>query len=368
VAKKVGYSNPLIDYKYGADPYALVYNGKVYLYMSSDAYEYDSNGNIIDNDYSNIKTISVISSSDMVNWTDEGEIPVAGPNGAAKWASNSWAPTVACKKINGVDKFFLYFANNASSIGVLTASSPTGPWTDPLGRPLITRSTAGCSDVTWLFDPAVLVDDDGTGYLYFGGGIPGSSQADYANPRTARVIKLGSDMISVTGSAVTIDAPFMFEDSGIHKYNGKYYYSYCTNFGGDHSNGAPAMGVIAYMESSNPMTGFRYVGTVLQNPYNYFGVGGNNHHAIFNFNNQWYIAYHAQTLGKALGITKGYRSPHINKVEYDSSGNMKLVSADMKGVSQISNINPYNGVEAETIAWQYGITTKSCSAPGYKYS
>lgn len=38
-------------------------------------------------------------------------------------------------------------------------------------------------------------------------------------------------MTSVAGSASTIDAPFMFEDSGMHKYNGKYYYSYCINFG-----------------------------------------------------------------------------------------------------------------------------------------
>ncbi len=74
--------------------------------------------------------------------------------------------------------------------------------------------------VVWLFDPAVFVDSDGTGYLYCGGGIPGGqnpSQSQWANPKTARVIKLGQDMISTVGSASTIDAPFMFEDSGIHK-------------------------------------------------------------------------------------------------------------------------------------------------------
>ncbi|WP_104993152.1 carbohydrate-binding protein, partial [Clostridium acetobutylicum] len=367
LAKVPGYSNPLITQKFGADPFAMVYNGRVYVYMSSDAFEYDNRGNIINNDYSNIKTISVISSDDMVNWTDNGEIPVAGPNGAAKWATNSWAPSVTHKVINGRDKFFLYFANNAGSIGVLTADSPVGPWIDPLGKPMITGSTPGVNGVAWLFDPAVLVDDDGTGYLYFGGGIPGGnnpSQGQIANPKTARVMKLNGDMIHTTGSAATIDSPFMFEDSGIHKYNGKYYYSYCSNFSGNHPNGTPPQGDIAYMTSNSPMGPFTYKGTFLKNPGTYFGVGGNNHHAVFQFNNQWYVVYHAQTLGKAMGITKGYRSPMINKVSYSPNGLMNNVIEDMQGVAQVANLNPYKRTEAETIGWNGGISTQKCTAPG----
>ena len=84
-----------------------------------------------------ILLINVMSSADLVNWSDHGSINVAGSNGIAKWASNSWAPTAAHKTINGKEKFFVYFANNASGIGVLTGDSPTGPWSDPLGRALI---------------------------------------------------------------------------------------------------------------------------------------------------------------------------------------------------------------------------------------
>ena len=94
----------------------------------------------------------------MVNWTDHGSINVAGSGGAAAWASNSWAPAACHKTINGKEKFFLYFANNGNGIGVLTSDSPTGPWIDPIGKPLISRNTPNCSNVTWLFDPAVLVD------------------------------------------------------------------------------------------------------------------------------------------------------------------------------------------------------------------
>ena len=70
------------------------------------------------------------------------------------------------------------------------------------------------------------------------------------------------------------------------------------------------------MVSDDPMGPYTYVGEILQNPSYYFNVGGNNHHALFEFNGTTYITYHAQTLGKALGIEKGYRSTHINEVEY----------------------------------------------------
>jgi len=97
-----------------------------------------------------------------------------------------------------------------------------------LGRSLINWATPGVAGVVWLFDPAVLVDDDGRAYIYFGGGVMPGREED---PNTARVMELGSDMISVVGTAVPIPAPYMFEDSGINKINNIYYYSYCTNFG-----------------------------------------------------------------------------------------------------------------------------------------
>ncbi|WP_411830971.1 glycoside hydrolase family 43 protein [Paenibacillus peoriae] len=367
IAKTPGNSNPLMDHKLGADPSALVYNGRVYIYMSSDAYEYDSNGKIKSNSFSNLNKVHLISSDDMVNWTDHGAIPVAGPSGIAKWASGSWAPAAAHKKINGQDKFFLYFANGAGGIGVLTADSPIGPWADPLGKALVSRSTPGVSGVVWLFDPAVLVDDNGSGYLYFGGGIPGGdnpTQNQWANPKTARAIKLSNDMIHTEGSAQLIDAPFFFEDSGIHKYNGKYYYSYCSNFGGNHPAGSPPSGEIAYMVSDNPMGPFTYVKSILRNPSVFFGVGGNNHHTIFHFNNKWYITYHAQTVSKALlGDGMGYRSPHINELTY-SGNEIVPVQGTMRGVSQIKNLNPYQRTEAETIGWNGGILTEVSQAPG----
>lgn len=356
IGKVPPHGNPLVAHRYGADPYALVFGDRVYLYMTNDALEYDENGVVKENTYSSINTIAVISSSDLVNWTDHGEIAVAGQEGAAKWATQSWAPAAVHKVIDGKDKFFLYFANNASGIGVLSSDSPVGPWIDPIGEALILRSTPGVEDVTWLFDPAVLVDDDGKGYIYFGGGVP---EGEYAEPGTARVMELGDDMISVLGTAEVIPAPFMFEDAGIHKRDGIYYYTYCSNFyDGDRPAGSPPAGEIAYMTSDKPMGPWTYQDTILKNPGHFFGVSGNNHHAIFQFHDLWYIAYHAQTLSKAQGIANGYRSTHLNRLFHNADGAIKEIEADYRGVQQIKHLSPYQRVQAATMGWSAGIKTE----------
>jgi len=353
VGKLIGYGNPLVSYKFGADPYALVHEGRVYLYMTHDIIEYGLNNEVKENSYSTINRLTVISSDDLVNWTDHGEIQVTGPNGAAKWATQSWAPAITSKVIDGKYKFFLYFANNASNIGVLSSDSPLGPWVDPIGKPLISRTDPGVEQVTWLFDPAVFVDDDGQGYIYFGGGIP---EGEHVMPNTARVMKLGDDMVSLVGRAEVIPAPYMFENSGINKVNGLYYYTYCSNFiEGQRGVNDPPPGQIAYMVSENPMGPWEYKGTILKNPGYFFDVGGNNHHAIFEFENQYYIAYHAQTLSKAMGVPKGYRSTHLNKVFFESDGSIKEIIANYEGVPATKALNPYVRVEAETLAWQAGI-------------
>ena len=344
--KKVGDANPCITQKFNADPCAMEYNGRVYVYATNDGTLAGNNG--AKNDYSQINQINVMSSSDMVNWTDHGSINVAGGAGAAKWARNSWAPTACHKKINGKEKFFLYFANNASGIGVLTSDSPTGPWVDPIGKPLITGQTAGCRGVTWMFDPAVLVDSDGTGYLYFGGGVP---EGQNSHPKTARVIKLGNDMISTVGSAQMIDAPYMFEDSGINKVGNTYYYSYCTNWTSGYRDAAK----IGYMTSNSPMGPFTYKGICLDNPGEFFGTTGNNHHSIASLGGKSYIFYHAEWLNKQMyGDMKGYRTTHVNEINI-GNGYISNAKGDLKGVKQIKDLNPYVNNEAETIAWQGGV-------------
>ncbi|WP_051816954.1 family 43 glycosylhydrolase [Kitasatospora sp. NRRL B-11411] len=382
-AKTVGNANPLMDYQYGADPWAMVYDGRVYEYLTSDgssydangdvvqSYEYDAAGNVKDNGYGQIKTLTVISSADLVNWTNEGQVKVAGAPGAAKWAANSWAPAAAHKTVGGKEKFFLYFANSGGGIGVLTADSPTGPWTDPIGKALVSPATPGTAGVVWMFDPAVLVDDDGSAYLYFGGGVP-TDGTDH--PRSTRVIRLGDDMVSTVGTAATIDAPAVFEDSGINKINGKYYYSYCTNFSHSSTIDGHAIGYgnIAYMVSDSPTGPFTYQGEILGNPGSFFGAGGNNHHAMFEFKGRTYITYHTQTVqsalvaGGSLDKPHGYRSTHIDQVTVNADGSIAPITGTYRGPSRQGTLDAHRRIEAETIAWDSGIQDAYDPASGIR--
>ena len=352
--KNRGDSNPIIAQDFGADPFAMVYGDTVYFYMTADSFEYDGNGNIKENSYGQIRSIHVVSTKDMKNFTDHGFINVAGSNGVAKWAHNSWAPSAAWKTIDGKDKFFLYFADNGGGIGVLEADSPVGPFADPLGKALISRDIPNCGNVMWLFDPAVLVDDDGSAYIYFGGGVPSGKEAD---PGTGRVAKLTDDMIGIDGDVVTLDVPYLFEDSGIHKYNGKYYYSYCTNWNVDSQGKADygfTSGQIAVLESDSPMGPFTYKERILDNPGSLCGLYGNNHHAIFNFKNQWYITYHSRYLEKKMGVEHGYRATFINAFDYKEDGTIGLITQSKEGPAQLSNVNPFEAQSAVCTAVMAG--------------
>jgi len=354
--------NPISTVKYSADPGVMVYEDRVYVYATNDGYVGELGGNPETNGYGQINTINVMSSSDLVNWVDHGSIPAAGRDGAAKWAANSWAPCAAHKKIDGKEKFFVYFANNGSGIGVLTSDSPTGPFVDPIGKALIAHGqTPNTQGIVWLFDPAVLVDDDGTGYLYFGGGVP---EGQASSPKTVRAVKLGDDMISLAGEPVLIDAPWVFEDSGINKAGDTYFYTYCTNWnGGPYGNAR-----IAYMTSNSPLGPFTMQGTLFNNPGDFFGTVGNNHHTVIEFKDKWYIFYHTEWLNKQeFGDQKGYRTSHVNELPF-SNGKFGDAKGTLEGVQQLEPVNPYETQSAALISWEAGVSVKGLGHTTVNYN
>ena len=347
-------NNPLFTQRFGADPGVMEYNGRVYVYTTNDVIEYDSNGKVTENTYAQVNKINCLSSEDLVNWTDHGAIPVAGTDGIAKWATCSWAPCAAHKTINGKEKFFLYFCNGGNGVSVLTADSPTGPWTDPLGKALITRATPNCSDITWLFDPAVMVDDNGTGYLCFGGGVPDGKDA---MPGTSRIVKLGDDMISLAGTPVTIEAPYLFEDSGINKIGNTYYYTYCSNWNTAGNAYGMTSGAIEYMTADNPLGPYTYGGELFRNQGTFFGLYGNNHHSLCTLDGQLYLFYHNRSVEKAMGIEGNYRSPQVDAVTMQGT-KIQAVTGTMNGIAQKKTIDPYQTVQAETMSNQAGIQVR----------
>ena len=353
--KKNDEYNPLYTQRFGADPGVMEYGGRLYVYMTDDLVERDANGQVKENSYSLIRSVNCISSDDLVNWTDHGRIRIAGSTGAAKWAQNSWAPCAAHKVIDGKEKFFLYFCNGGNGIGVLTSDTPVGPWKDERGRLLIDRTVRNCSDVVWLFDPAVMVDDDGTGYLAFGGGVPTGKQAD---PGTGRIVRLGADMISLDGDPVRLNIPWLFEDSGINRIGGKYVYSYCSNWQTRGNALRLTDGAIQYMTADDPLGPYTYRGELFPNEGRFFGLYGNNHHSIACLNGEYYLFYHSRPVEKAMGITGNYRSPQIDRLTVNPDGSLQQVVGTMKGVPQLKPVDPYKQQSACTMSHQGGTLVK----------
>ena len=110
-------------------------------------------------------------------------------------------------------------------------------------------------------------------------------------------------MISIDGEAVKIDAPYIFEDSGINKIGDTYYYSYCTNWS-EEAGEAMGKAQISYMTSKNPMGPFEYQGEIMQNPgqSEYFSqkAWGNNHHCILGYKGKHYMFYHTPQYGQHM--------------------------------------------------------------------
>ncbi len=375
-------NNPCTTQRFGADPGWMVYKDRLYLYTTNDAFEYQANGNMQENTY-NSGTINCISSEDLVNWTDHGAIPVADQNqrtqnGAAKWAGAAWAPDACWKTIDGKDKFFLYFANSGGGIGVLTADSPIGPWKDPINKALLDWSTPGNRDVCWMFDPGVYYDEEtGKGYIAFGGGVEGR---DKANPKTGRIVELGSDMTSIVGTTTTMETPYLFEDSSLIKIGDTWYYSYCTNWdvrNGNINGVSFGSGEICYMTSKDPLgpwTEANFKGKALPST-SLVDNNGNNHHSIIYFKGKYYIAYHTRqtairmtkangykfynTKGELANVSDGnYRSTHINEATFNPATGEISATVDMKGTKAIDTLNPYNKVQAETMQNQAGINVR----------
>lgn len=183
VYKTVQNANPVSPNIFCADPTAVEYEDRLYVYATNDTQQAEKSDK---NDYVHIKSFVVFSTDDMVNWAYHGRIEVGQ---IAPWIQNSWAPSVVSRKEkDGKTHFYLYFSNNGNGVGVLTAEHPLGPWSDPLGKPLIWQGMPGLQNCPAPFDPGVCIDENGTGWLSFGGGVPANGAKVHSNvPKIVRL-------------------------------------------------------------------------------------------------------------------------------------------------------------------------------------
>jgi hypothetical protein len=325
-------SQPLVRHIYTADPSAHVFNGKIYIYPSHDfeaGIPFDDLGN-----HFAMEDYHVFSMDDPDASAGDLSAGPAVDHGIAlhlndvPWAKRQmWAPDAAYK--NG--KYYLYFPakrpDDIFQIGVAVSDSPTGPFQ---AEPEPIRGS-------YSIDPAVFIDDtdDGTAYMYFGG-IWGGQMQSYRNNRYnphnqeppanapalgPRIARLTDDMLQFAEEVKEITItdekghPLLaidnnrrfFEASWMHKYKGKYYFSYST--GDTH--------FICYAIGDNPYGPFTYAGRIL-NPV----VGWTSHHSIIQFKGEWYLFYHDSSLSK--GMTH-LRSMKVAKLTYDENGYINII-------------------------------------------
>jgi beta-xylosidase len=174
-----------------ADPHVAVFGDTFYLYPTTDGSEGWRS-----------TSFQAWSSRDLMNWKSEGVILDLPRD--LKWASlHAWAPAIATR--NG--KFYYYYSA-AQNIGVAVADKPTGPFQDPLGKPLVAKTDFQRMQA---IDPMAFVDEDGSAYLYWGQG-------------RCKAVKLNDDMISFNLADVRdLTPPGYNEGPFVHKRKGKYY-------------------------------------------------------------------------------------------------------------------------------------------------
>ena len=341
-----GMANPLLDFHYIADPTAIEYNGRLYVYGTNDHQQYEAGTPT--NSYEAIKSLVVISTDDMVNWTYHGLIDVES---VAPWIMASWAPTIISKKqSDGSTLFSLYFSNSGTGSGVIQAKSPLGPWTSPL--------TANLTDG---FDPGAVVDDNGDAWLAYGNG-------------TGKIVKLGADLHSIAAGPVLPPTPYHFEANELNYINGTYVYTYNNDwtdpktvtwtYGGT----KPTACCMLYFTSKTPLDatswtyGANYFKNTGENGMNY----GNNHTHLHKYQGKWYLFYQANNLEASIGTNGGFRSIYVDEIEVDETNVViKECTPTFKGVSAIKTLDPNTAQYASTAAATLGIVHEQADGEGH---
>ena len=271
---------------YIADPSAHVWaDGRLYVYASHDIAP--PRGCDLMDQY------HVFSTSDMVHWTDEGEILRASQ---VSWGRSEgcfmWAPDCAYK--NGI--YYFYFPhpsgtdwNKTWKIGVATSKFPA--------RGFQSQSYIKGLEGFAMIDPCVFTDDNGKSYIYFGG--RGKCQGGLLKDN---MIEIDGTMQNMTGMNDFHEATWVFKRKGI------YYLTYSDNH--------PNENRLCYAISSNPLGPWKSQGV-------YLDVNGcdTSHGSVVKFKGQWYAFYHNMSLSGQNNL----RSVCVDKMYFNADGTIKLV-------------------------------------------
>ncbi len=309
--------NPVVP-GFHADP-EILYSQKTkkyYLYPTSDGYRGWGG-------YS----FKVYSSTDLVNWTDEGTFLDLRTD-QVPWASgNAWAPCIEEKMIDGQYKYFFYYsgeAGNGKQIGVAIADDPTGPFVD-YGKPIITSSPVGHGqqiDVDVFTDPVT-----NKSYLYWGNGYAAGAE-------------LNDDMVSIKENTITVLTPeggtlqdYAFREAIYVFYrNGLYYFTWSVD-----DTGSPNYHV-AYGTSKSPLGPIEVAADpviLIQDPSQ--EIYGPAHNSVLQIpgKDEWYMVYHRINRNFLKDGPGYHREVCIDRMYFDKDGRILPVKPTREGIKPL---------------------------------
>jgi arabinoxylan arabinofuranohydrolase len=381
-ARKIwGMNNPSVTFAFVADPTPMVYcpSGKLknsgdtenhwceqctlYVYGSNDTLTFTSSGGQSDTFSDVIQGLRVVSTKDLWNWTDHGILNFVAKNSTnplfdnpatkvAPYANDTWAPSAEWKMVSGKPKFFLYWCNSGNNTSVVVSDvSPAGPFYNPnLAASMVNKTMSGFENVSWLFDPGTMIDSDGTAYMVLGG------DGNNANPGNVRRVQMNNDMVSIVGNGPELNLPWHFEATDIWKWRDRYYINYTTNWGSGKPTGLSNIDIAYVMNEEGPLGTFPTTSRRLL-PNGSYG-DNTNHASLFDFRGKTYLIYHASSACGAFGANR-LRTAHLVDIEVNpENGTLAQAAMGAAGVIQDGDLNPYNSVEAETMAIEGGVYTK----------
>lgn len=321
--------NPIMPGIGLCDPHVRCFDGRIYLYATHDA--------SLESPTYAMHDWWIWSTRDLVHWEEAGVLNpeqtfLRGPS------SRCWATDAASR--NG--KYYFYFSAGPEEIGVVSSSSPTGPWEDPLGKPLIFKGLVP----TEARDPGILMDNDGSAYIVFG-------TFDYY------IARLNEDMISLAepprlvefdrkfgpyGEGKTDDKPYLHRRGGIYYLSWGCFYATSDNPYGPYSYKA----CIITPETTAPS---------FRNDHLYM----DRHSSFFEFNGQWYMICNDYS---AKGTSAYFRNSILAYVHYRDNGEIAPVRIDSTGVGRYDAAA--GPIQAEDFSQVVGGAVRECPHGGFE--
>jgi len=310
-------ANPIIMDQFTADPTARVFEGRIYLYPSHDIPVPPGSGARAN--WFCMEDYHVFSSENLTDWTDHGvicnqtNVPWLNRKGYDMWAPD-------CVFKNGT--YYFYFPV-AGRVGVATSEKPYGPWK------VLDQPVAGAGGI----DPCVLMDDDGSSYLFTGG---------------ISVCKLKDNMVETEirpQRVADLPRPGLIEGPFAFKRNGIFYltYPHAVTIQGHEGER------LEYSTSTNAMGPYKWEGIITDQ--NESGCW-TEHHSIVEFKGRWYLFYHDKQLSPNFDKNRAVR---VDYLYFNDDGTIKKVIPTLRGVGIVDakskiQIDRYSAISSEGVS------------------